>query len=110
MPVPVLPPPPCMTRTNHFLSLRTSVPRLYLRTWILLGRYFPVLINDDFRYSLLLTNSAQRQRRAKPKSWGEMWCGTSVGPEEATRAAGRTQGGPQSAPGSVSRLGTRAGF
>lgn len=88
VPVLILPPVPCLNWTNHFPSLRTSVPHLYLRAWILLVRYFPGQINDDFMSSVLLQNSAQKQRCAEPETWGKTWCGTSAGPEETIRGGG----------------------
>lgn len=106
----ILPPLPCRTWTNHFLSLRTLVPRLYLRAWILLVRYFPALINDGFTSSGLFQISARKQRCAKPESWGKTWRGTSAGPEETRRGAGRAQGCSQSPPGAINRFGTWTNF
>ena len=59
MPVPVLPQPSGVTWTNHFPSLTTSVPRLYRRAWILLLRYFPVLIKDNSRSFVESKNQAE---------------------------------------------------
>lgn len=94
VPVLVLPPPSCVTWTNHFLSLTTLVPRLCRRTWILLlscpppastGVYLERNLPSAPCFTLrrpdaLKAGESWRQDRSwQSGAFGEIYCGCLAG-------------------------------